>query len=252
MDRFLQTRGADWHDVPAVRELRELVDATSGAIPWSAVGLTGSLLVGFEKESSDIDLICLGLDSRTAIAEAIDARGAVIRYDSSQELALNLYNRRMTYLAPMPFERLMYQESRKLQGVTVRHRVHFNCQPLRSAHEYDPFRNLALYEVGTITCTARIRDDSQGWYAPALYEIAVDDVIEAMINPSLCRTKCKYLISYLGVYAGAFRSGDRVYLQGKLVVCEGDFGDAFAVEVSPWNTVIPYRAELLALAEACA
>jgi predicted nucleotidyltransferase len=100
--------------------------------------------------------------------------------------------------------------------------------------------------VGAISVLARITDHSEGLATPALYGIEVVTVIASTIDePAIFARRISHLRSYLGAYTGAFRTGDTVYLSGRLVHIQGPGSHSgFGIELTPWTAAESFLANL--------
>ncbi|MGH3972488.1 MAG: hypothetical protein ACRDS9_04070, partial [Pseudonocardiaceae bacterium] len=205
-------------------------------------GITGSFLAGCFNERSDIDLVCYGESGYQAARELFTSTDLIRPYAGDD--LMQLYLRRVKYMAGGSFDALIRQEQRKLQGLTARVGAHINCEPLRS-DEDRTFTRMHAKEIGEMTLLATITNHTQGLATPALYRINVQIILSATIDePETFARRITYLRSYLGAYTGAFRSGDTVYLSGKLVhLQDGVHGD-FGIELTPWNVSKSYLANL--------
>ena len=78
-----------------------------------------------------------------------------------------------------------------------------------------------------------------------LYQIEVRTILSATVDdPDAFVQRITQMRSYLGAYTGAFRTGDTVYVTGKLVhVQDGDYS-TFGIELTPWNVSASYLANL--------
>lgn len=224
-------------------EMIAFLSAVENEIPVGGLGVTGSFLIDCFNETSDIDLVCYGSDAYKKVTELFQNKSIVLPYEN--EFAVNLYNRRMMHLASADFEKIIKQERRKIQGLTVNKNIHINCQPLRDKSDRF-FENITMVEVGEISCIAEITGDEQGMYSPAYFSIKVIDIIDSLFSGALeMKTKITCFISFIGVYAGCFRQGDRVYLEGKLVQLMNGSVMSYGIELSPWNTSRYFKALLL-------
>ncbi|MGH3697057.1 MAG: hypothetical protein ACRDRX_24270 [Pseudonocardiaceae bacterium] len=124
---------------------------------------------------------------------------------------MQLYLRRAKYMAGSDFDALIRLEQRKLQGLTAQAGAHINCEPLRS--------------------------DTDRSFARIILSSTVDE-------PEAFARRITYLRSYLGAYTGAFRTGDTVYLSGKLVHLQDGDHDGFGIELTPWSVSKSYLANL--------
>ncbi|MET9782344.1 hypothetical protein ABZY32_14840 [Nocardiopsis alba] len=205
-------------------------------------GVTGSFLVGCENERSDIDLVCYGEKGYLAAHTMFSTSGLIRPYTGEDRT--RLYLRRAKYMEGSGFDTLLKQEERKFQGLTSGSGAHINCEPLRDDMSA-PSKGLRAKEIGEITLLATITDHSEGVSTPALYKISVERVLNATVDdPHSFADRVLYLRSYLGAYTGAFRSGDVVYVTGKLVHLHDDERNAFGVELTPWSVSRSYIADL--------
>jgi predicted nucleotidyltransferase len=205
-------------------------------------GVTGSFLVGCFNARSDIDLVCYGQAGYEAAHELFADRD-VIRPYAGNDL-MQLYLRRAKYMAGSNFDALIRLEQRKLQGLTARAGAHINCEPLRSDTDRS-FARMYAKEIGEMTLLATITDHEQGMVTPALYRINVQIILSSTVDePDVFAPRITYLRSYLGAYTGAFRTGDTVYLSGKLVHLQDGDHDGFGIELTPWSVSKFYLANL--------
>ncbi|MGW6605593.1 hypothetical protein [Streptomyces sp. NPDC055036] len=228
---------------PVAKDLLAIIDWVVAAGAADVIGVTGSFLVGACNERSDIDLVCYGPRGYEA-AEALFAERSLIEPYAGDTLT-RLYIRRAKYMAGSSFDALMRQEARKLQGLTARAGAHINCEPLRADGD-KTFAGVVAKEVGAMSVLARITDHSEGLATPALYGIEVSTVIESTVDePATFARRISHLRSYLGAYTGAFRTGDTVYLSGRLVHIQAPGShNGFGIELTPWTATESFLANL--------
>ncbi|WP_437105195.1 hypothetical protein [Streptomyces sp. enrichment culture] len=225
------------------KDLLAIINWIVAAGAADVIGVTGSFLVGACNARSDIDLVCYGPRGYEA-AQALFAERTLIRPYEGETLT-RLYVRRAKYMVGGSFDALMRQEARKLQGLTTGAGAHINCEPLRADGD-KTFAGIVAKEVGAISVLARITDHSGGLVTPALYGIEVDTVTESTVDePSVFARRITHLRSYLGAYTGAFRTGDLVYLSGRLVHIQGPGAhNGFGIELTPWSAAESFLANL--------
>ncbi|MEU9774557.1 hypothetical protein [Streptomyces sp. NPDC047968] len=225
------------------KDLLAIIEWVVAAGAGDVIGVTGSFLVGVFNARSDIDLVCYG-PRGYEVAEALFAERSLIHPYEGDTLT-RLYVRRAKYMAGSSFDALMRQEARKLQGLTAVAGAHINCEPLRADGD-KTFAGVAAQEVGAISVLARITDHTEGLATPALYGIEVVTVIASTIDePAIFARRISHLRSYLGAYTGAFRTGDTVYLSGRLVHIQGPGNlDGFGIELTPWSATESFLANL--------
>ena len=226
---------------PVGKHLVRFTEEASKYMDIKDLGVTGSFLFDAENDGSDIDLVCYGQSAYNALVCLFQSTNILQRYEG--ELAIELYKRRMTHLASMDFKTLLLQESRKLQAVISDTNIHINCQPLRN--DGDDFMDIHLFEIGDISCIAEIVGDSQGIFSPAYYSIKVHRILNCLFAGEDFKQQITILLSLSGTYSQVFKSGDCVYLEGKLVKVEGRGISSFGVELTSWHTSHFYKATLL-------
>ncbi|MEV7470896.1 hypothetical protein AB0O20_30980 [Streptomyces kronopolitis] len=227
---------------PVSKDLAAIVTWVVDAGATDAIGVTGSFLVGVCNARSDIDLVCYGPRGYKAAAELFAERSLIRPYEG--EAQTRLYIRRAKYMVGSSFDALMRQEARKLQGLTSSG-AHINCEPLRADGDRT-LSGVTAQEVGAISVLARVTDHSEGLATPAVYGIEVDTVIGSTIDEAeTFARRITQVRSYLGAYTGAFRTGDTVYLSGRLVHVHGPGAKStFGIELTPWSAAESFLANL--------
>lgn len=73
----------------------------------------------------------------------------------------------------------------------------------------------------------------------------MDTVIHCTVDdPEIFARRITHMRSYLGAYTGAFRTGDTVYLSGRLVHTTDGPRSGFGIELTPWTAAESYLATL--------
>jgi predicted nucleotidyltransferase len=195
-DRLRQLMRQSRHD-PVERdvfELGELLGRQGAGL--DRIGITGSVLVGVQKESSDIDLVCYG---REAFHRCRAAVRMLIEQNCLQDLAdadwQESYRRRNCSLS---FEEYVWHEKRKFNKALVNGRK-FDLSLLDSN---GPIEQDSYQKLEPITLTCRITDDTQAFDYPAVYRIEHDAVAA--------------IVCFTATYAGQAVSGERVEVAGML------------------------------------
>ncbi len=229
-------------DFAVGRDLKAVIDRVVDLGATDLLGVTGSFLVGCFNARSDVDLVCYGPRGYEAARELFSDRDLIRPYEG--DALTRLYLRRAKYMTGSSFDVLMRQETRKLQGLTAGADAHINCEPLREDGDAT-FTHVTTKEVGAISVVATITDDVQGLATPALYGIGVDTVIHSTVDdPEIFARRITHMRSYLGAYTGAFRTGDTVYLSGRLVHTKDGPRSGFGIELTPWTAAESYLATL--------
>jgi predicted nucleotidyltransferase len=227
---------------PVSKDLLAIIGWVTEAGAGDVIGVTGSFLVGACNARSDIDLVCYGPRGYEVAQQLFAERSLINPYEG--DTLTRLYIRRAKYMSGSSFDAIMRQESRKLQGLTAGAGAHINCEPLRADGDRT-FHNVITCEVGAISVLARITDHAEGLATPSLYGIEVDTVIESTVDePHVFARRITQLRSYLGAYTGAFRTGDTVYLSGRLVHIQESGRSTFGIELTPWSAAESFLANL--------
>ena len=226
---------------PVGKHLIAFLDKIKEKVDLKNMGITGSFLIDAQNEKSDIDLVCYGRETYEACKRFFKEAPFLQRYE--EELVNVLYTRRMMHMAPMDLETLIRQEAGKLQGVIRGTGIHINCQPLRA--DEDTSMDLHLIELGTVSCILQITEDNNSMFAPAIYTVKVESVINSLFHDGTLAGKIHKLLSLQGDFSQVFHEGDRVYVEGKLVRINRGDEPEFAIELSAFQTEKAYKAILL-------
>lgn len=231
-------------ETPVGRDLIAIIEAIAASGAQHLFGVTGSFLAGCFTSTSDIDLVCYGESGYHAARQLFGDDSLIIPYSGAR--TQQLYRRRAKYLAGSGFDALIRQEQRKLQGVTAGTGAHINCEPLRADSDTTFQRIGAMKEIGEIQLVAEVTDHSQGLLTPAVYGISVQSVLEATVDdPGRLAPRITRVFSHLGAYTGAFRTGDRLYLSGRLVHFGHEHRSGFGISLTPWSIRGGYLANLI-------
>jgi predicted nucleotidyltransferase len=223
-----------------------LLDIFGNSIDLSNIGITGSFLIDGYDDGSDIDLVCYGLDTSEAVKKIFHDSSTMSLYQGKD--ALPLYKRRMQHMANLDFETLIIQENRKNQGFIGTQKIHVNCQPLREDETPSIFSSFSLVEVGYISCILQIENDSEGVFAPAYYDVSVIEILDSLhVGILNLKEKVEFLICILGTYSGVFVTGDKVFVDGKLIQLTSKSYDhiTYGIEISSLNNNRIFSASLL-------
>jgi predicted nucleotidyltransferase len=160
------------------------------------IGITGSVLVGVQKESSDIDLVCYGREDFHRCRAAVRA---LIEQNRLQDLTdedwRESYRRRDCSLS---FEEYVWHEKRKFNKALVNGRK-FDLSLL------DPKESIgrdSYQKLEPVTLICRITDDTQAFGYPAVYRVEHDAVAA--------------IVCFTATYAGQAVAGERVEVSGML------------------------------------
>ncbi|MGQ9513613.1 MAG: hypothetical protein ACUVTL_00940 [Thermoproteota archaeon] len=171
-----------------------------GVDSWS-LGVTGSILVGLEKGSSDIDLVVYGLRNSAKVYEAMlqmRNEGCTISVEESPN--------------PMGLPKeihVMHERRKLLKGILkfCDGKINYliRCIPLQEEYpeRYGEAKHL---DRGPIELEARVIEDRFGFLLPTRYSIQTLDNDGVQMD----------VVSYGGVICEQARDGEKVLISGKL------------------------------------
>ncbi|MBL1263186.1 hypothetical protein [Candidatus Methylomicrobium oryzae] len=182
---------------PVERDVVELCGLLrQQGVDLNRIGITGSVLVGVQKESSDIDLVCYGGEAFHRCRAGVRA---LIEQDRLQDLSDSnwqaSYHRRNCSLS---FEEYIWHEKRKYNKALVNGRK-FDLS-LIEPNESDRQQHYQKLEPVTLTC--RITDDTQAFGYPSIYRIEHDSIAA--------------IVCFTATYAGQAFKGETVEVAGML------------------------------------
>ena len=197
-------------EAKALRFAESLKDAAG--IPWNAVGISGSVLVGLSTSGSDIDPIVYGTGNArkayVALEKLLKTQGSGLTPYSNEELQ-TLFEFRSKD-TEMSFEDFARVESRKaFQGKFdgVDYFVRFMKDWREINEEYG---DMCYKNSGYSRITARVKDDSEALFTPCVYTLDNVKVVEgSRLEP------ISEIASFRGRFCQQARTGETVVAQGK-------------------------------------
>jgi len=214
VEKLQQLRKANSLDSLQSRALQLAVLLKKKAnIPWKAVGVSGSILVGLHTPNSDIDLIVYGVENcrkaYSALAEMLNEKARSLRRYAVEDLR-KLFDFRSKDTA-VSFENFVKTESRKvLQGkfLTTDYFMRF----VKDWNEVEEkYGDVQYKNAGYAKIEATVVDDSEAIFTPCKYLIENVKVIEgANLQPML------EIVSFRGRFCEQAKIGERVVAQGKV------------------------------------
>lgn len=209
----------------ALRKSRDLDPVEAGAlefldslrewtgIAWNKLGVSGSVLVGMHRSSSDIDVIFYGAENCLLAYETLRKMFTVkqtqLRAYGPEDLK-KLYETRIKDTV-MPLNEFLRIERRKVLQGKFRGRDFF----IRCVKDWDEVKerygDIHYMAVGCVKIVARVIDDSDAIFTPCRYGIDGVQVLKGRkIGP------LKEIVSFRGRFCEQARLGERVEAQGKL------------------------------------
>ncbi|WP_024299842.1 hypothetical protein [Methylomicrobium lacus] len=194
--RLLHIMRSEQHD-PIERDVLMLGELLKQqGMDLERVGITGSVLVGVQKDSSDIDLVCYG---REAFHRCRAAVRTLIEQNRLQELTdsdwRESYRRRDCSLG---YEDYVWHEKRKFNKAMVNGRKF----DLSLIEPEDTGGQECYQKLEPITLICRITDDTRAFDYPSVYRIE-----HQAISSIVCFT---------ATYTGQAVNGERVEVSGML------------------------------------
>lgn len=194
--------------VQFAEELKEAAD-----VPWSAIGISGSVLVGLHTPKSDIDPVVYGVENcrkaYAALENLLKDTGSHFKPYSREELQ-SLFDFRSKDTI-MSFEDFARVEKRKaFQGMFggTDYFVRFVKDWSQVSEHYG---DVHYKNAGYAKITATIADDSEGLFTPCTYKIENVKVVE---NPKL--QPILEIASFRGRFCEQAKTGEMVTVQGKV------------------------------------
>jgi predicted nucleotidyltransferase len=205
------SKGLEPLEQKSVRLAEDLKEAAG--IPWNAIGISGSVLVGLYTEKSDLDPIVYGVDAcrkaYAALKDLLRDGGSRFKPYSRDGLqALFGFRSKDTF---MSFEDFARVERRKaFQGMFegVDYFVRFVKDWSEAGEQYGDvhYRNSGYAKI-----TATVADASEALFTPCTYKIENTTVVEgAKLEP------ITEIASFRGRFCEQARTGEAVTAQGKV------------------------------------
>jgi predicted nucleotidyltransferase len=193
-------------------QLAEALKEASG-IPWSAVGISGSVLVGLYTAKSDIDPVVYGVEN---CRRAYAALKALLKDDASkfkpysrEELqALFDFRSKDTIMSFADFVRV--ERRKAFQGMFdgTDYFVRFVKDWSQVSEQYG---DVCYRNSGYAKITATIADDDEALFTPCTYRIENVKVVEGARLEPICE-----IVSFRGRFCEQAKSGEAVTAQGKV------------------------------------
>jgi len=182
-------------------------------IPWNAIGVSGSILVGLHTENSDIDPIVYGSHDCLKVHSVLksllnDEHGPLKPY--TREDLKTLFDFRSKDTA-MGFSDFVRTESRKvMQGKFMG--TDYFIRFVKDWNEVDEtYGDVRYKNIGYARIKATIVDDSEAIFTPCKYKIKNPSVIEGLKLQPISE-----IASFRGRFCEQAEAGETVIAQGKV------------------------------------
>jgi len=189
-------------------EFANLLENISG-VSSSNLGISGSIMVGLHKPSSDIDIVTYGVKEsmllRDSMSNAFKNEVNIHRYNHAE--LLNLYRFRVSDTI-MPFDEFVKHEKRKtFQGIFKD--CEFFIRYLSETKEL--YGDNKYSQEGLTKIRAKVTDCSESIFTPCRYQLGQVEVTDGVDLPGISEA-----VSYRGRFCEQAEVGEEVVLQGAL------------------------------------
>jgi uncharacterized protein len=182
-------------------------------IPWSSIGISGSIMAGLTADKSDIDPLIYGVENcrkaYTALQKLLQKEDSGFKPYSREQLK-ELFDFRSKD-TQMSFEDFTIVESRKaFQGkfMGTDYFIRFVKDWSEINEQYGDVR---FKNSGDAKITAKISDSKDSLFTPCTYELSDVRVVE---GPKL--TPLQEIVSFRGRFCEQAINGERIEAQGKV------------------------------------
>ena len=182
-------------------------------IPWSSIGISGSIMAGLTTQTSDIDPLVYGTKNcrkvYSALQELLKENGSGFKPYTREELqALFDFRSKDTQ---MSFEDFATVESRKaFQGKFMQ--TDYFVRFVKDWNEIaEHYGDVCYKNSGYAKITAKIADNTDSLFTPCTYKLADVQVVE---GPQL--QPIKEIASFRGRFCEQAANGEKIEAQGKI------------------------------------
>lgn len=198
-------------------ELCELF-MSEGVLPKNSIGISGSPMIGLNKEDSDIDLIIYG----TEISKNFQNHLATIFKENNfcREYTLNEYHTHYEWRvggSNIPFDKFLLCEKRKLhQGMYKG--FEFFIRYIKSPEDWKGTYYDYKYEnLGRLKLKAKVVESEDSIFTPCSYKISGLKILSSKIKKkSIDLGKINEVSSFRGRFCEHAQKGEEVLIEGKL------------------------------------
>jgi predicted nucleotidyltransferase len=211
LQEMRDSKGLDSLQTKAL-QFAELLKGTAG-IPWNALGISGSLMVGLHTPESDVDPVVYGSENCKRVHSALESmfknKHEDVKPYTQQELKV-LFDFRSRDTA-IGFKDFLRTESRKvMQGKFVG--TDYFVRFVKDWNEIDENYGDVQYEnVGNTRVEATVIDDSESTFTPCTYKVVNLKPVEGRRMEHIAE-----ITSFRGRFCEQARNGETVVAQGKV------------------------------------
>jgi len=213
--QFLKTlrkrRNLDGLEFAALQCLKILREKSN--VPWNGLGVSGSLLVKMQSETSDIDIIVYGSENCWKVYYALQK---LLKEGNTPFKAYNLDELKVLYNfrskdTHMKFEDFVKVESRKVLQGKFMERDYFIRFVKKWNEVNENYGDIRYRNSGYAKIEAQVVDDSESIFTPCKYKIEDAKIVEGpMLEP------LSEIVSFRGRFCEQAKKGETVIAQGKI------------------------------------
>jgi len=197
--------------------------ASRAKVPLESLGVSGSILVGLHKPSSDIDLVVYGVNSSRLVHSAL--LSMLNEDDEVKKLDVEGFRRLYEFRVKdtrIPFETFISQESRKVIQGRFRGREYF-IRFVKLRHELTELYGDSFIKcLGRATIRARVASDENAIFTPCVYQILNVEFLEGVKVPKLTQ-----VCSFRGRFCEQAKVGEEVIASGKVEEVQRKDGEVY-------------------------
>jgi 2-amino-4-hydroxy-6-hydroxymethyldihydropteridine diphosphokinase len=191
-------------------------------VPWQSLGISGSLLINLDADSSDLDISVFGEQNcyrvYLALRELLDTRACAELNRLDNRGMEELYEERAadSYLS---FPEFLSLECRKVNQGRFRNRVYF-VRFIREAHETEEgYGQLRYTQLGRTEITAAVADDREAIFTPCRYLVS-----EARDPDGRDLANLTEIVSFRARFCEQAQAGESIEASGMLELVESNCG----------------------------
>jgi predicted nucleotidyltransferase len=211
--RLREMRSSKYLDLLESKALRlaELLKERANVV-WSAIGVSGSILVQLHGAHSDIDTLAYGSENCRKVHFALqdflgERNGPFKCYDRRDLKSLFDFRSKDTMV---DFESFVRTESRKvIQGKFLG--TDYFVRFVKSWNEIDErYGDIQYKNVGVVEIKATVADDSEAIFTPCTYEVKGTQILD---GPRV--GKIEQIVSFRGRFCEQAKVGETIIARGK-------------------------------------
>ena len=190
----------------------EILQENSG-VQWSNLGISGSILVNLQEQSSDIDLIVYGTKSSYRVAETMkvmlaDKSNPIKAYDLEGLKDLFDFRSKDTNVS---FENFVRTDSRKISHGKFMGKDFF-IRFIKGRNEIsEQYGDIIYKPEGNAKIKATIVNDSEALFTPCTYGLNKVQIIQGInVGP------IEEIVSFRGRFCEQAKNGEKVIANGKV------------------------------------